>query len=90
LASVIVDRTHTAHGSGMGAAAAAISPLGLDLDLIKQRVLVRMRGGVRRETVVLRKDGRSRRQDGGAREESDCKATGVMAAIATTTGRRRG
>jgi hypothetical protein len=37
LARVIDDRTHTARGSRMGAATAAISPLGLDLDLIEHR-----------------------------------------------------
>jgi hypothetical protein len=34
LASVIVDRTHTVCGSGMEAPSAAISPLGLMLDLM--------------------------------------------------------
>jgi hypothetical protein len=33
-ASVIVDRTHAAYGSGMEAASTAISPLGFELDLM--------------------------------------------------------
>jgi hypothetical protein len=41
----------------MGAAATAISLLGLDLDLIEQRVLMRMRSGARRKTMALRTDG---------------------------------
>jgi hypothetical protein len=43
----------------MGATATTILLLGLVLDLIEQRVLVRMRDGARREMAVLRKDGRS-------------------------------
>jgi hypothetical protein len=37
----------------MGATSAAISQLGLDLDLIEHKVLMRMRGGARRRMVVL-------------------------------------
>jgi hypothetical protein len=39
--------------AGMGAAPAAISTLGLDLDLSKQRVLMRMRSSARRGAVML-------------------------------------
>jgi hypothetical protein len=53
LASMIVDRTHRVHGSGMGAASGTISLLRLDLDLNKHRVLMRMRGGARRRAAVL-------------------------------------
>jgi hypothetical protein len=49
-----------------------------------------MRGGARHETAVLRKDGQSRRWDGGAREESDCEARGATAVTVTATGGRRG
>jgi hypothetical protein len=48
LASVIADRTHTVRGSGIGIASAAVSSLGLDLDLKEHRVLMRMRSGARR------------------------------------------
>jgi hypothetical protein len=37
----------------MGAASATISSLGLDLDLSKQRVLMRMRSGTRRGAATL-------------------------------------
>jgi hypothetical protein len=43
LASVIVDRTYAACGSGMEASSAAISSLGFVLDLTLQRVLTCMR-----------------------------------------------
>jgi hypothetical protein len=43
LASVIVDRTHTACGSGMEAPSTAISPLGLVLDLMWHKVFMRIR-----------------------------------------------
>jgi hypothetical protein len=43
LASVIVDWTHTACGSGMQAASATISSLGFELDLMWHRDLTRMR-----------------------------------------------
>jgi hypothetical protein len=43
LASVIVDWTHTACGTGMQDASAAISLLGFAVDLMWQRVLMRMR-----------------------------------------------
>jgi hypothetical protein len=86
LASIIVDRTHTMRGSGRGATSTAISPLGLDLDLIEYRVLMRMHGGAQRRMAALRTDGRSQRWDGRAREESGYKAAGAKAAIATTTG----
>jgi hypothetical protein len=49
LGLMIVDRTHTVRGSGMGAPPL----LGLDLDLNKHRVLMRMRGGARRRAAVL-------------------------------------
>jgi hypothetical protein len=52
LASVIVDRTHTACGSRMEAATTAISSLGFALDRMVQRVLTRMRRGARRGEVV--------------------------------------
>jgi hypothetical protein len=42
LASVIIDRTHAAYGSGMEAPSVAISPLGLVLDLMWHKVLTRM------------------------------------------------
>jgi hypothetical protein len=42
LASVIVDRTHAICGSGMEAPSAAISPLGLMLDLIWHKVFTRI------------------------------------------------
>jgi hypothetical protein len=53
LAFVIIDRTHTVRGSGMGAASAAISPLGLDLDLMEHKVLMCMCSGARRRTAAL-------------------------------------
>jgi hypothetical protein len=53
LTSVIVDRTYIVRGFGMGAASAAISPLGLDLDLMEHKVLMRMRGGARCRMVAL-------------------------------------
>jgi hypothetical protein len=40
-------------GSEMGAASAATSSLGLDLDLTKHRVLMRMRNGARRRAATL-------------------------------------
>jgi hypothetical protein len=43
LASLIVDRTHAACGSGMEAPSAAISPLGLMLDLMWHKVFTRIR-----------------------------------------------
>jgi hypothetical protein len=73
----------------MGAASAAISPLGLGLDIIEHRVLMCMRGGARRRTVALRMDGQSRRRDGHAREESGCKVGGATTAMAKATGGRR-
>jgi hypothetical protein len=92
LASDIVDRTHTMHGSGIGAASAAISTLGLDLDLSKQRVLMRMRSGARHGAAALAhgwpEPGENRR----AREKNGCKAAGSTAAavvIATGGGTRR-
>jgi hypothetical protein len=42
LASIIVDRTHAACGSGMEAPSVAISPLGLVLDLMRHKVLTCM------------------------------------------------
>jgi hypothetical protein len=45
LASFVIDRTHIVRGSGMGAASAAISPLGLNLDLMEHKVLMCMRSG---------------------------------------------
>jgi hypothetical protein len=42
MASVIIDRTHAARGSGIQAASTAISLLGFELDLIWHRVLMRM------------------------------------------------
>jgi hypothetical protein len=43
LASVIVDQTHAVYGSGMEAPSAAISPLGLVVDLIWHKVFTCMR-----------------------------------------------
>jgi hypothetical protein len=43
LASLIVNRTHSTCGSGMEVPSAAISPLGLVLDLIWHKVFTRMR-----------------------------------------------
>jgi hypothetical protein len=48
LAFVIVDWTHTVCGSEMEAASAAISSLGLGLDLIEHTVLMHIRVGARR------------------------------------------
>jgi hypothetical protein len=45
LAFDIVDGTHTVRGSRIRRASAAISSLGLDLDLREHRVLMRMRSG---------------------------------------------
>jgi hypothetical protein len=42
LASVIIDRTHATYGYRMEAASTTISPLGLVLDLILQKVLTCM------------------------------------------------
>jgi hypothetical protein len=52
LASVIVDRTHTAYWSGMEDATTAISSLVFALDLMVHRVLIRMRKGARHGAVV--------------------------------------
>jgi hypothetical protein len=72
--------------TGTGAASAAISLLGLDLDLIEHKVLVRMRGGARCRTVALCTNGQSQRWDERAREERSYKAERATAVIATTTG----
>jgi hypothetical protein len=79
------------HGSRMGAASATISPLGLELDLMEHKVLMRMRGGAR-----CKSDGASALMAGvgdwmeARAREAVARLRGATVTRATTTGGRRG
>jgi hypothetical protein len=91
LAFVIVYRTHTLRGSRMEAASVAISPPGFGLDLMKHKVLMRMRGGAwcKSGSASARMARAGDWMEARAREVV-ARLRGVTTARATTTGGRKG